>query len=68
MIDNENVENSASVKFTQKVKSVQLSAVIIRADGTKEDLGEIAFWHQNPFMRGIWKAKKAIRRIKEKIF
>lgn len=33
------------------VKSATMSAKIIRADGTEEDLGVIAEWHRNPFRR-----------------
>ena len=29
-------------------KEIQLSAVIIRADGTVEELGVIDYWHRNP--------------------
>lgn len=33
------------------VKSVELSAVVIRADGTVEDQGTLAYWHRNPLKR-----------------
>lgn len=35
----------------QPIEKVELEAVIIRADGTTEDLGTIAVWHKNPFKR-----------------
>ena len=35
------------------IKSASLEAVIIRADGTRENLGTIAYWHKNP-LRRIW--------------
>jgi hypothetical protein len=35
----------------EQVKSVSLEAVVIRADGTREDLGTIAYWHKNPLRR-----------------
>ena len=39
-------------------KELQLSALIIRADGTVVDLGVIDYWHQNPIKRFIWRIKK----------
>lgn len=43
------------------VKESSIQAVIIRADGTKEDLGTISYWHQNPFKRFWFKLKKFIK-------
>ena len=40
------------------VKSLQISAKIIRADGTVENQGTIQYWSQNPFKRFLWKIKK----------
>lgn len=37
------------------VKEAQLQAVVIRKDGSKEDLGTIAYWHKNPLMRALHK-------------
>lgn len=39
----------------QEVKSVEWSAVVIRADGTVEDLGVIAYHHKNPLRRLAWR-------------
>lgn len=36
-----------------KTKQITLEAVVIRADGTREDLGTIAYWHKNPLKRLI---------------
>lgn len=33
------------------VVQTSVSAVITRADGRVEDLGEIAYWHRNPLKR-----------------
>jgi len=41
-----------------KVKQMELSAIITRADGTIEDLGTIQYWHKNPLKRIIWRIKK----------
>ena len=37
----------------QPAKQITLEAVVIRADGTREDLGTIARWHRNPLIRTI---------------
>ena len=42
-------------------KEIELSAVIIRADGTVEELGVIDYWHRNPIKRFIWRIKKWLR-------
>ena len=36
-----------------RVKESSISAVVIRADGTRENLGTIAYWHRNP-LRRLW--------------
>ena len=36
---------------------MELSAQIIRADGTVEDLGTIQYWNSNPIKRIIWRIK-----------
>jgi hypothetical protein len=44
-------------------KELQLSAVIIRADGTVEDLGVIDYWHINPLKRIFWRINKWLRSL-----
>ena len=48
-------------------KPVQMSieAVVIRKDGTRQDLGTVSYWHRNPLMRLLWKTKQMFRK-KEK--
>lgn len=41
-----------------KVKQMELSARIVRADGTIEELGTIQYWHKNPLKRLLWRIKK----------
>lgn len=36
---------------------VSIAAVVIRADGTKEDLGVVSYWHKNPLKRLAWRLK-----------
>lgn len=38
-----------------QVKEIALEAVIIRADGSQEELGRIAYWHRNPVKRFVAK-------------
>jgi hypothetical protein len=46
---------------SSKVKEMVLSAQVIRADGTVEDLGTIQYWHSNPIKRIIWRIKTWLR-------
>ena len=41
-----------------KVKQMEISAIVTRADGTIEDLGTIQYWHKNPLKRLLWRIKK----------
>jgi hypothetical protein len=41
-----------------KVKQMEISAVITRADGTIENLGTIQYWNKNPLKRLLWRIKK----------
>ena len=34
-----------------KPRELELSVVVIRADGTREDLGTVARWQRNPLKR-----------------
>jgi hypothetical protein len=40
------------------VKQMDISIVIVRADGTIEDLGQVQYWHKNPIKRITWRIKK----------
>lgn len=41
----------------QEIKEVSIAAVIIREDGSTEDLGVISYWHKNPIKRAIARLK-----------
>jgi len=41
-----------------KIKQMEISAIITRADGTIEDLGTIQYWHKNPLKRILWRIKQ----------
>lgn len=45
---------------SSNVKEASIHAVKIRADGTRIDLGMIAYYHKNPFIR-VW--RNIIRRF-----
>lgn len=57
------MNKNSGTTATGKVKSQTIEAVITRADGTKEYLGVISFWHRNPLIRWGWKLKKLILEI-----
>lgn len=46
-----------------KAKESFISAVVMRADGTTEDLGVIAYWHRNPLRRAYWRLKQLLKGI-----
>ena len=47
-----------------KARQASLTAVVIRADGRREDLGLISYWHRNPLIH--W-AVNAYIKIKERM-
>ena len=51
----------ADVIATSQIKEAQIQAVVIRADGTREDLGVISYYHKNPLKRWIWRLKEMLR-------
>lgn len=50
----------SSLTVTQNVKEASIEAVIIRADGTRENLGVVSYYHRNPLKRLAWRAKRLI--------
>lgn len=49
------------MKVRGDVQEVEVEALILRADGTLERLGRVAYWHRNPLRRLFWRIKKGIR-------
>lgn len=39
----------------QKVREASLAAVVIRADGTREELGVVSYWHKRWWRRALWR-------------
>lgn len=48
----------SSIKVREDIKSAQIDAVIIRADGSRKDLGTVAFFHKNPLKRLQFRIKE----------
>lgn len=49
--------------FKIKPKSVQIDAVITRADGTKENVGTIVYYNSNPILNLYWKVKTLFHKV-----
>jgi hypothetical protein len=52
----------SDVTASGQLKQMVVEAVVIRADGTREDLGVISYWHKNPLKRFWFEVKKFFRR------
>ena len=48
------MKQDAKSPFSQ----ISIEAVVIRKDGTREDLGTISYWHKNPLRRLIWRMRQ----------
>lgn len=50
------------MNISSDIKSAEIRAVVIRADGTTHDLGVVAYYHRNPAVRFLhWMRKKLWR-------
>jgi hypothetical protein len=47
----------SDIEAKQDVQEASISAVVIRADGTREDLGEVSYWHKDWRKRLAWKLR-----------
>lgn len=52
-----------TLAISQPVKQATIEAVIIRANGKREDLGVIAYYSSNPFKRFAWRMMVWIKGI-----
>ena len=41
-----------------RAREASISAVITRADGRVENLGQISYWHRNPIRRWFWRLQQ----------
>lgn len=39
------------IKQKAGIKQMTMEAVVIRADGSREELGVVSYWHKNPLKR-----------------
>jgi len=46
------------VEVKTLAKEIQLSATVIRANGSKEELGVISYWNVNPLKMILWRIKQ----------
>jgi hypothetical protein len=46
------------VEAKSNVRASSIEAVVIRADGKREDLGVVSYWNKNPFKRLFWRIKR----------
>lgn len=42
-------------QLTGRITEMSVEAVVIRADGRREPLGTIAYWHESPVRRLLWR-------------
>ncbi len=40
------------------VRKQTVEAVVIRADGTVENIGVVAYWHRSRLMRALWRIRQ----------
>lgn len=45
-------------------ESAEVSMVVIRADGTKQDLGVVSYYNKNPFKRTMFYIKQYFNKLK----
>lgn len=51
---------TVGVNVNEPVKQMTIEAIIIRKDGTREDLGVVSYYHKNPIKRLLWNVKKVL--------
>ena len=40
-----------------RVKEATIEIVVLRANGDREELGVVSYWHRNPLKRLAWRLK-----------
>jgi hypothetical protein len=43
------------------IKEASIEAVVIRKDGTREDLGVVSYYHRNPLKRAMWALRQKLK-------
>jgi hypothetical protein len=47
-------------------RSAQIEAVIIRADGTREELGVVSYWHRTWWRRVLWNVSHGLKQLRKR--
>jgi hypothetical protein len=50
-----------TLTVSENVKFASIEAVVIRADGTREDLGTICYYHKSPLKRLAWRVASLLK-------
>lgn len=45
------------IRARSRPREMIIDAIVIRADGSREDLGRVAYWHRNPLRRLWWRLR-----------
>lgn len=45
------------MNISRPIREAQIEITVIRADGTREELGTVSYWHKNPLRRLFWRFK-----------
>jgi hypothetical protein len=48
----------------QQMQEASIAAVVIRADGTREDLGVVSYWHKSRVRRLWWNLRHFLKEAK----
>jgi hypothetical protein len=48
------------------LREATIEAVVIRADGTRENLGVVSYWHKNPAKRAAFAARQKLEQHKNR--
>jgi len=46
----------------QEMQMCSIEAVVIRADGTREDLGVVSYWNADPEKQAEWEREQELRK------
>lgn len=50
-----------SIEARADVKEASIEVTVIRANGDREDLGVVSYYHQNPLKRAMWALKQKLK-------
>lgn len=50
-----------TVNVSLPAREAKITAVLIRADGTRIDLGTVSYWHRNPLKRLAWRLSRWLK-------